>query len=99
MEQALAERLAEELKIDVTQVVREFWEVLFLKVLLESPHGKNLVFKGGTALRLAYGSPTSRCCGIRCGGRCNNWPRAWLSPIPRPPSPMPPRNAGRTSGR
>ncbi len=57
MEQALAERLAEELKIDVTQVVREFWEVLFLKGLLESPHGKNLVFKGGTALRLAYGSP------------------------------------------
>jgi len=57
MEQILAERLAEDLKIDVTQVVREYWEVLFLKSLLESPHGKNLVFKGGTALRLAYGSP------------------------------------------
>ncbi len=57
MEQTLAERLAEGLKIDVTQVVREYWEVLFLKSLLESPHGKNLVFKGGTALRLAYGSP------------------------------------------
>ena len=53
MEQTLAERLAEELKIDVTQVVREYWEVLFLKSLLESYHGKNLVFKGGTALRLA----------------------------------------------
>lgn len=57
MEQILAERLAEDLKIDVTQVVREYWEVLFLKSLLESPHGKNLVFKGGTALRLVYGSP------------------------------------------
>lgn len=57
MEQALAERLAEDLKIDVTQVVREYWEVLFLKGFLDSPHGKNLVFKGGTALRLAYGSP------------------------------------------
>ncbi len=57
MEQLLAQRLAEDLKIDVTQVVREYWEVLFLKALLESPHGKNLVFKGGTALRLAYGSP------------------------------------------
>ncbi len=57
MEQTLAERLAEDLKIDITQVVREYWEVIFLKSLLESPHGKNLVFKGGTALRLAYGSP------------------------------------------
>ena len=57
MEQILAERLAEDLKIDVTQVVREYWEVIFLKSLLESPHGKNLVFKGGTALRLVYGSP------------------------------------------
>ncbi len=57
MEQLLAERLAGDLKIDVTQVVREYWEVLLLKGLLESPHGNNLVFKGGTALRLAYGSP------------------------------------------
>ncbi|NPV58445.1 MAG: nucleotidyl transferase AbiEii/AbiGii toxin family protein [Actinobacteria bacterium] len=53
----MAERLASDLRIDVTQVVREFWEILFLKDLLESPHGKNLVFKGGTALRLAYDSP------------------------------------------
>jgi predicted nucleotidyltransferase component of viral defense system len=57
MEQLLAERLAQDLRIDVAQVVREYWEVLFLKDLLESPHGRNLVFKGGTALRLAYGSP------------------------------------------
>lgn len=57
MEQLLAQRLAEDLKIDVAQVVREYWEVLFLKALLESPYGKDLVFKGGTALRLAYGSP------------------------------------------
>jgi predicted nucleotidyltransferase component of viral defense system len=57
MEQLLAERLALELKIDVTQVVREYWEVVLLNRLFESPGGKNLVFKGGTALRLAYGSP------------------------------------------
>jgi predicted nucleotidyltransferase component of viral defense system len=57
MEQSLAERLAGELKIDATQVVREYWEVILLKDLLESPHGRNLVFKGGTALRLVYGSP------------------------------------------
>lgn len=57
MEQLIAQRLAGELKIDITQVVREHWEILFLKQLLESAYGKDLVFKGGTALRLAYGSP------------------------------------------
>lgn len=57
MEQLLAERLALELKIDVTQVVREYWEIVLLNKLFESPGGKNLLFKGGTAMRLAYGSP------------------------------------------
>jgi len=57
MEQLLAERLALELKIDVTQVAREYWEVIFLNRLFESRTGKDLIFKGGTALRLAYGSP------------------------------------------
>ena len=57
MEQLLSERLALELKIHVTQVVREYWEVVLLNRLFESPGGKDLVFKGGTALRLAYGSP------------------------------------------
>jgi predicted nucleotidyltransferase component of viral defense system len=49
--------LALELKIDVTQVVREYWEVIFFNRLFESPASRDLVFKGGTALRLAYGSP------------------------------------------
>lgn len=57
MEQILAERLATELKIDITRVVREYWEVILLNRLFETPAGRNLVFKGGTALRLAYGSP------------------------------------------
>ena len=57
MEQLLAQKLAGELRIDITQVVREYWEVVFLKSLLESNHGNGLVFKGGTALRLVYGSP------------------------------------------
>ena len=57
MEQILAERLALELKIDVTQVVREYWEVVLLNRLFESPWSGDLLFKGGTALRLAYGSP------------------------------------------
>ncbi|MBI5187678.1 MAG: nucleotidyl transferase AbiEii/AbiGii toxin family protein [Nitrospirae bacterium] len=57
MEREIAENQAKNLKIDVTQVVREFWEIVILKGLFESPDGKFLIFKGGTALRLVYGSP------------------------------------------
>jgi predicted nucleotidyltransferase component of viral defense system len=57
MEQLIAEQKARELKIDKAQVVREYWELIVLKGLYESPFGRYLVFKGGTALRLTYGSP------------------------------------------
>jgi predicted nucleotidyltransferase component of viral defense system len=57
MEQYIAEKIAGELKIAVTHVVREYWELVVLKGLMDSTAGKSLVFKGGTALRLAYGSP------------------------------------------
>ena len=57
MEQVIAEQKARELKVDKTQVVREHWELTLLKGLYESPYGRFLIFKGGTALRLAYGSP------------------------------------------
>ncbi len=57
MEQEIAEYQSKRLKIDVTQVVREFWETVILKELFESPEGKFLIFKGGTALRLVYSSP------------------------------------------
>jgi len=57
MEQSIAEQKARELKIDKTQVVREYWELIMLKGLYESPFGRSLIFKGGTALRLTYGSP------------------------------------------
>ncbi|MBM4140154.1 MAG: nucleotidyl transferase AbiEii/AbiGii toxin family protein [Nitrospira sp.] len=57
MEQSIAEKLSGESKIDITQIVRESWEILFLKGLFESTYGKYLIFKGGTALRLVYGSP------------------------------------------
>jgi len=57
MEQSIAEQKARELKIDKTQVVREHWELIILKGLCESPFGRYLIFKGGTALRLTYGSP------------------------------------------
>lgn len=57
MEQLIAQKKALELKIDTTQVVREYWELLLLKGLYESPYGQYLIFKGGTAMRLSYGSP------------------------------------------
>lgn len=57
MEQYFARQKALELRIDQTQVVREYWELIVLKGLYESSSGRYLVFKGGTALRLAYGSP------------------------------------------
>lgn len=57
MDQQLAESLARQLRISPEQVVREEYEMLILRALLESPIGAALVFKGGTALRLAYGSP------------------------------------------
>jgi predicted nucleotidyltransferase component of viral defense system len=57
MEQSIAEQKARELKIDKTQVVREYWELIILKGLYESPLGRYPIFKGGTALRLTYGSP------------------------------------------
>ncbi len=57
MDRNLAESLATRLKIAVEQVVREEFELSLLKSLFESGIGKALVFKGGTALRLAFGSP------------------------------------------
>lgn len=57
MERELAERLSKKLRIDITQIVREFWETVILKGLLDSPEGNLLIFKGGTTLRLVYGSP------------------------------------------
>jgi predicted nucleotidyltransferase component of viral defense system len=57
MDQSTAEFLSRKLGIAVEQVVREELELAVLKPLCESRIGDSLVFKGGTALRLAYGSP------------------------------------------
>ena len=40
MERQIAENQAKHLKIDVTQVVREFWETVILNGLFDSPEGK-----------------------------------------------------------
>ncbi len=57
MEPRIALSLAAELGISVEFVVREFWELAVLQVLLGAGIGDRMVFKGGTSLRLAYGSP------------------------------------------
>ena len=57
MDQVLAENLSRRLKIALEHVVREEYELLILRNLMETSLSSALVLKGGTALRLAYGSP------------------------------------------
>ena len=57
MDKDFAFKLAADAGIDVQQVIREEAELLFLRGLFESSISDKLVFKGGTALRLLYGSP------------------------------------------
>lgn len=52
-----AQTLSRKLQISLDYVVREEYEILFLKEIFESEYGSRLTFKGGTALRLSYGSP------------------------------------------
>ena len=57
LEQTLIENQARELKTSKDNIAREAYEILILQTIGESALGKNLIFKGGTALRLAYNSP------------------------------------------
>jgi len=57
MNKQLADNLQKSLNISQEQIVREEYEMIILKQLFESELGSLFVFKGGTALRLAYGSP------------------------------------------
>lgn len=57
MNKELAEQLSKKLKISTTQIVREEYELIVLKEIYSSMLADKLVFKGGTALRLAYDSP------------------------------------------
>jgi predicted nucleotidyltransferase component of viral defense system len=57
MNKQLADELQKSLSISEEQIVREEYEMIILKQLFESELGSLFVFKGGTALRLAYGSP------------------------------------------
>lgn len=57
MNKQLTDSLQKSLGISQEQIIREEYEMIILKKLFESEIGKAFVFKGGTALRLAYGSP------------------------------------------
>lgn len=57
MDIKLAEELSRELKISLIQIIREEYEMFLLNKIFEGTFGKKLVFRGGTALRLAYKSP------------------------------------------
>ncbi len=57
MDIIMARSLGQKLHISMDYVVREEYEILLLKEIFESEFGSALVFKGGTALRLAYNSP------------------------------------------
>ncbi|MBI4097337.1 MAG: nucleotidyl transferase AbiEii/AbiGii toxin family protein [Candidatus Levybacteria bacterium] len=52
-----ARELSQKLQISVDYIAREEYEILILKEVFESEFGVGFVFKGGTALRLAYNSP------------------------------------------
>ena len=57
MNKELAEQLSKKLKISTPQIVREEYELVVLNEIYSSNLADKLVFKGGTALRLAYDSP------------------------------------------
>ncbi len=57
VESGLVQRLSSDLKIAPEQIVREYWEMALLNALNTESLSASLGFKGGTALRLAYGSP------------------------------------------
>ncbi len=57
MDQQLAEDLSRQLSISLEHVIREEYEMLILQKLMSDPVSSALVFNGGTALRLAHGSP------------------------------------------
>lgn len=57
MDKQSALTLQQQLGISVVQIIREEYEMVLLSRLFDSPLGSRLIFRGGTALRLAYSSP------------------------------------------
>ena len=57
MEFKLADDLSKKIRINITNIAREYWEMFILNGLYSDALGANLIFKGGTALRFIYNSP------------------------------------------
>jgi predicted nucleotidyltransferase component of viral defense system len=57
MDDTIIRKLSAKLRISPNQIAREYWEMLVLKDLAVVRWSTRLIFRGGTALRLAYGSP------------------------------------------
>lgn len=57
MNKQLALKKQQEIGIAIPQIVREEYEMILLNRIFQSNFGNDLVFRGGTALRLAYNSP------------------------------------------
>ncbi|MFH1890425.1 MAG: nucleotidyl transferase AbiEii/AbiGii toxin family protein [Candidatus Kuenenbacteria bacterium] len=57
MDQYILDNLSKKLKIAPLNIVRENFEMGILNVLSQSEISGKMIFYGGTALRLAYGSP------------------------------------------
>jgi predicted nucleotidyltransferase component of viral defense system len=53
----LVRNLSETLRIDKERIAREYYEMLILDEISKKEWSQYLIFKGGTALRLAFGSP------------------------------------------
>lgn len=51
------EQFAKLKQTDVENAVREYYQHLFLSFLYQHPGSENLLFKGGTALRIIFQSP------------------------------------------
>lgn len=56
LDEETAQQLSQELKIDLFTIYREYLQVLFLKYLYRQRESQKIYFKGGTALRLLFGS-------------------------------------------
>jgi len=57
MELANLRELSASLKVNPDRLVREYWEMMILRELSSQKWSTKLIFKGGTALRLAYQHP------------------------------------------
>jgi len=57
MDNIQLQKWVKELKISPVEIIREETEMFILNSISQSYIGKMLIFKGGTALRLCYGSP------------------------------------------